>query len=45
MKSGTILWAASNAAVGRGYLGRESVNETAHHIVGKIIESLKPDVR
>ena len=34
---GKILWAASHATVGRGYIGRESVSETAQKVVEKWI--------
>lgn len=35
-----VLWAAGHATVGRGYVGRESVSETAQKVVQRMVDAL-----
>jgi hypothetical protein len=39
--SGNVLWASSHSGRGRGYLRRESVNQTAQRVVAEMIGQLR----
>lgn len=41
---GEVLWAASHSEVGKGFMGKDSLNEAAQRVVARMVENLQQGV-